>query len=144
MATSTVTGPNFEVSQKHITLFQLQGAHTGNNWAMSVPFGDTAESYVLTEVGPAPALDEIVSVIETDRAQGREHLIDHVLISSRVAVRLFLEGILTMEAFKDAEASDESILLTLKLSGRDRRVKIQSEFDLEYGVSTRDQTGAIV
>ncbi|GHP00687.1 hypothetical protein KSF_107340 [Reticulibacter mediterranei] len=125
----TIAGKHFSVTPQQITVFGLQGMHWGNRWAVGIPFGRTVESYMFTEIAPAPVLAEIEGVLE-------EHGNEHLLISNRVAVRLFLEGRLPMEAFMDAQETDErSVTLTLPLAGKERQVKIQSEFDLTQEIA---------
>src|SRR5687768_10180439 len=113
MASSTVANRHFEVDGNKFTFFGLSGMPMGGgNWAMNGFFGS-----VMVEVDPAPVSSQIEEIIEQDRAAGNEEKIEHVLMNSRTALRLALEGRLPREALTAATETEDSIVLTLELGG---------------------------
>ena len=136
---NTLSGQHFVVSPNSILLFGLQGLHSGDYWAVGVPFGET---YVLTEVDPAPVLSEINQVITEDTKAGNASCIDHILCSSRTAVCLFLEGALTFGDFKQAQETSQSIRLSC--STLPSPLHIVSEFETTYSFATCTADGSIV
>lgn len=149
MSSQTLIGRHFSVSPTAITLFHLQGFHSGKQWVIGFSIAGTgqADDYFLAACEPAPALAGIEQVIRADIAVGREHLIDHMLLSSRAAVRLFLEGVLTPEHFASAKEDGPTLTITMQVLGKERDVLILGEFDAALDgvpISTRDQFGTIV
>ena len=127
MATSEITGTHFTVSLHDITLFENIGGRRTKAWIMDY-----------MEMDPCPVQEKILGVIESDRASGKEDQIAYVLISSTVAIRLFLEGVITMQHFQAAQETDDTVTLRLPFAGKERVVKIRSASDLEHDISTRD------
>jgi hypothetical protein len=146
----SIQGKNLRVGNKSIVLFELKGELRANGkWIVGISFDGTRESgYMDFEVSPdsSLAVKEIEEIIEADIADGREEIIDHVLISNRVAIRLFLQGALLPQSFRNATEDDETITITATFASKPRKVVIRSEFDesLEYAVSTRDVEGKVV
>ncbi|MEO8581224.1 MAG: hypothetical protein ABI425_01445 [Patescibacteria group bacterium] len=106
MAMMVKTGEHFNVENRSVTLFGLQGSPMGNSWAIGINFGSGDEpSYVMTQVSPAPAREDVLAVIEQDKADGNLGNIRCVMMSSRVAVRLFLDGTIKASDFDGAEES---------------------------------------
>jgi hypothetical protein len=146
----SLEGKNYRVSDKSIVLFDLVGAHSGRgNWAIGLPIDGTRETgYMNIEVNPdnSLAVNEVAEVIQSDIDNGREGLIDHVLITNRVAVRMFLQGAISPQSFRNATEDDDTITITALLVGKPRKVVIRSEFDesLQYAISTRDAEGKLV
>lgn len=106
MGMSEKTGENFAVSPRSITLFGLRGSFTSPNWAIGVNFStknNGEPSYVMVEVSPAPVINDLLEVIEQDKANGNFEQIQRVVVSSRVAVRLFLDGTLKPSDFDGTE-----------------------------------------
>lgn len=141
----------YHVTSQSLTLFQLQAFRQQDRWVMSVPFGEGPESYVLVELRPSSSdtAEEILQVISEDRAAGRAHLIDHILITNRVAAALFLEGTLRVEHFATSTLSEDQTELTLSLLLEEHlwTIKIRSEFDPKLQgmlLSTRDREGNVV
>jgi hypothetical protein len=133
MAASEITGTHFTVSSKRIDLFENVGGRLTTTW-----FIDSIE------MDPCPVQEDIISVIESDRASGKEDQIAYILISSMVAIRLFLEGVITQQHFQAAQETSDTIILRLPLAGKERVVKIRSASGLEYGISTRDAADNII
>lgn len=101
----------------------------------------------MIEVSPDPVRQEVEAVIKGDIHAGRDELIDHVEITNRVAIRLYLEGVLTLSHFVNAlEEEDGTIVVRAELLGKERRLVIRDELDesLEYEISTRDKEGNLV
>ncbi len=98
-------GRYFSLHGGTITIFNLDGFHHGNDWGIGISFtGD--ENYINCQVEPAPAVEDILDIIEQDKAQGNFEDISMVAVSSRVAVRLFLEGVLQQRDFKRAQEGE--------------------------------------
>jgi hypothetical protein len=143
----TTSGRNFMYGQGSLKLYELQGVRMGKNWAIGILLDRKSKSYLLTEVSPAPVRQEVEAVIQGDIKAGREQLIDYVLVSNRVAIRLYLEGFLKPSHFANAvEEEDGSIVVRAELLGKEHKIVIRDELDdsLEYEISTRDKEGNLV
>lgn len=98
-------GKNYNVeSQTSATLFGLQGFVEGRNWYIGIYLngGPNNPRYVLNAISPVPALQTILDVIEEDVAYGNEDKIKWVMICSRIAIRLILEGAIKTADFANA------------------------------------------
>lgn len=160
MAQHQTRGQHFSVEGRSITLFGLDGSHSGSNWAIGIALSSSEDtSYLLVEVDPAPARQDILQVIEQDKAAGNLDKICHVVMSSRVAVRLFLDGTLSASNFVNAEEDtiDTSTflkdgvmrpairLLDVKFGEYTFDVLILSELHIGSGTfATLDESGAVV
>jgi hypothetical protein len=142
MTVSLLQGQFYEISPGKITLFGLPGFYSGSFWAVGTPAGDT---YVPVEVTPYPVSGEIEQLIAADVAAGKSHLIRGLLVSNRIAVCLFLEGVLTFELFQNAvEQVGQITIPVFAVSGRLLTLLIVPETQLNYPFATLDEFGEIV
>lgn len=87
-----ISGRNFSIENGKITLFANPGWMVGNMWRYGNEFGTV-------ETEPQPILGDILQVLEFNSASGQEHEVAQVVVSSRYAVFLYLEGVLTDQHF---------------------------------------------
>jgi len=134
MAQITTQGTNWKVEGRSIELFGLHGSHSGNYGVIGINFGSAEEpAYVLTQVDSAPAKQDVLDVIEQDEAAGNLDKIATVLVSSRVAVRLFLDGTITPEMVREAEETQEDTSKWLEDGGVYDAIKIPA---VKFGAHT--------
>ena len=138
---NTISGQHFTVSHDTITLFGLFGASSGTYWVLSESF-DGPDTYVPVEGEPNPVLHEIHQQIADDMAAGKGQYIDHILCSSRVAARLFLEGVLTFNDFKHAQETSQSV--RVYCAALTYPLHIVSEFETTHSFATFQSDGTIV
>ncbi len=106
MAHSKTVSSLYEIDGDSLTLMKLQGMHfSQKNWAIGVSLvGD--DNYFLAEVSPAPALDDVLRVIQQDIDAGNYAKIRAIVVSNRVAVRLWLDGTLKVQDFHSAKEGE--------------------------------------
>jgi hypothetical protein len=87
-----------------IELFGLHGLRSGVHWAMSIN-GGTGEGtdYCLRHVPMCPAVVRIRSAFDQQKVVKKLELIKLVVVNSRIAVRLFLDGTIRPEHIKEAK-----------------------------------------
>lgn len=101
------TGENFEIEGPDITLFSLKGAPSGRNWMIGLLVkASDPPSYLLAIVPAAPAVQDVIAVIEQDKTNGNLDRIARIVVSSRVAVCLFLDGTIKPADFNHAEETE--------------------------------------
>lgn len=100
-----IQGKNFSINGKRITIFGLNGLPKGENWIMGGQFSEDG-SYVDMETVPTPALAKVLKIIGQDIIDGNYEQIHMVVMSNRVAVRLFLEGALEDVHFINAKEGE--------------------------------------
>lgn len=135
-------GTYYELSGGGITLFGLRAFHQGDAWVMSVPFSRSPEGYMDDYVSPVQALSILEYLLQMAVAQGEA--VERFVLSSRMATCLYLEGVLTYEAFDTAEEMEDAVVLLLSLSGSVHLVEIRTEFALEYDVCMLDSLGRVI
>lgn len=101
MAHSKVIGEHYEIDGKSITIMKLEGSFHGENWVIGIDLSG-GDEYFNAVVTPAPALPAILEVIYQDKLDGNESKIRSIVASNRIAIRLWLEGVITRSNFKDA------------------------------------------
>jgi hypothetical protein len=142
-----ITRKHFSVSTdgSSIELFGLPGAlFSKGTWEIGQSLGG---SYIRVEVAPAPARQFLEDAVREDVKAGKEHLISYVLINSRTAVRLFLEGFLTPALFEQATETSSFVIVKAEVGGKLRDIVIRSEQELQLagnGVATCDKDGNII
>lgn len=160
MAKRIIGGKNWTVeSDDKIVLFDLVGYNRlGRTWTITVNF---LGAEMLAEVSPAPALEEVLKVVRADEAAGNLGKIFRVVVSSRIAVRLFLEGVLSRTDFESGVTEGEVdvskvfndngpalpviLLERVKLGDYEFQFGILSEKDVDSGfVVTVDLEGNVV
>lgn len=107
MSHASFNGKHFQISNKSITIMKLPGTFMGQDWAIGFSF--SSDDYTLVQVSPAPALAQILKVVQQDKEEGNFKDIRLVAISNRVAVRLWLEGILKREDLETAIEGETSV-----------------------------------
>lgn len=143
MESAKLTGLHFEVGDNMIKFFDLRGGVSGKSWAIDIRM--SANSSVLFEVDKDPISPNVEELIRQDTEAGREHLIDHILLSSRYAVILWLEGRIRREHVEKAIEDDNSITLEgIEFAGKSYKVRIVDERELEYHLCTMDSNGEVV
>lgn len=93
----------YKVESDSITLFGLEGSRDGRRWMIGMAISAATQSYIPVFVGPFPALEDLMDIIGQDAINGDYDRIKSVAMSARVAVRLFLEGVIKPEHFHLAE-----------------------------------------
>lgn len=111
-----ITGQNFSIDGCVITIFGLQGSPDGKYWDIGIDFLGEG-NYVLVQVDPAPASDEVLSAIQQDIDAENYDKICMVAVSNRIAVRLWLEGVLNHSNFKHAQQGEKNGIPFLLLPG---------------------------
>jgi hypothetical protein len=87
-----------------VEFFGLHGLRNGVLWAMSVRYGTGGEmSYCLRQVPLCPAAFRIRSAFDQEKGTGRLTQAKLVVVNSRIAVRLFLDGTIRPEHIRDAK-----------------------------------------
>ena len=160
MAKRIIGGEYWTVeSDNKITLFGLVGyGRLGKTWTITVNvFGVD----MLAEVSPGPALEEVLKVVRADEAAGNLNKIYRLVVSNRIAVRLFLEGALSRSDFEQGVTEGEVdvskvfndngpalpvvLLEKVRLGDYELRFGILSEKDVDGGfVVTVDSDGNVV
>jgi hypothetical protein len=100
MAHATIKGERYEIRGNSIELFKLYGEPSGKYWTVGIPI--KGDNYFLCTVAPMPALNLVLDAFDDDKAAGNLAKIKLVTVSNRVAVRLWLEGVLTRQDFAKA------------------------------------------
>lgn len=144
-----MTSKHVKFGEKMVTIMGLKGMPDdgGKDWILDIPVtGDRNDGYILVQVSPIDpsVVSSIEEVIENDRKAGREELIDHVLISNRYAVCLYPEGRLTRDVLANAKTEGETLVFNMFLGGKDRKVIVKNEYDLEYACGTYQANGELV
>lgn len=111
MAQMSSKSKSYQVSAHEITILGLYGSVEGPNWVLGIlvdsdpsTFDENGNPSYLNIVGePSPVMAEVMDVIDGDIAAGKDDQIAWVLLSNKVAVRLFLEGYLTANKFIGAK-----------------------------------------
>ena len=132
---------------KMVSIMGLRGLINDGNWTVDINFGSNKKpSYMLVECDKpeSPISEKIEQLILNDRAADKEALIDHVLISNRYAVLLYLEGRLTREMLESAQVDGDDLVIGLYLAGAMRKVVVRSELKAEYHCATIDANGNVV
>lgn len=127
------------------TVMGLRGLVQDGQWIIDAdPFG--SGSYILAEVdAPNPPISQkLEKLIEDDRAAGNEDKIDHLLISNRYAVILYMEGRVTREMLEQATQKGKDLVFNLHLAGATRKIIVRNERDLKYTCATMDADGNVV
>lgn len=110
MGKSHIKGKNFELVGQAIKIFDLEGERRPDGWYISANHGNSSEQvHVFTKRSPIYILPEIMSLIEDDKTDGRLGDIDRIVMSSRVAIYLYLAGVLTPTDFAGATEEDMDI-----------------------------------
>ena len=135
-------GDHFEVSEEGFTIFNANGyVENETTWRVGSASG------LRIKGEPKPVLSEIEAVIEGDRLAGNEPYIAKVQISATVALRLWLEGVLTNQMLLLARSRESSVVTIVPLGGKDRVVSIISDKDAEkfgHTIATLDDQGALI
>lgn len=128
-----------------VTIEGLRGlpADNSRDWVIDIDFLGKG-NYILVQVSPSSVVRDIEKVIEGDRAEGKEDKIDHVMISNRYAVILFLEGRLTRDVLANAKVEGDNLVVNMYLAGATRKVVIQSEQTAKYHCATYTADGQVV
>jgi hypothetical protein len=114
MAPIKKSGQHYEIDEHSITLFGLGGTRMGKgkDWALGIDReGVEKPSYISIQVPPDPALEDVVNVIEQEKAHnfGNLGVLARIIMSNRIAVRLFLEGVLNPSDFHQNEEAEMDI-----------------------------------
>ncbi len=144
---SLLEGKNFSVSDsgKVLELFGLR-AMDGDRlgiWVMDFALTEGTPP-ILVEAAAAPFKATLEKVIEDDKSAGKEHLIDHVLITGWSALRLWCEGVIRVEDLASAEEEEGRLEIKLLLAGKMRKVVITEEGYERYSCATIDSEGNVV
>lgn len=132
-----ISGQHFAIDGSHITIFGLQGfPFGGGDWGMSVDLLGNGK-YISAQVDPAPVLERILNIIDQDAAEGNFDQIAMVAVSNRVAVRLFLEGVLQHRHFKKAQEGEQQGVPFLYLPSCDL-----GKYNLPLGIIPEKIVGA--
>ncbi|MBP7774256.1 hypothetical protein KA078_00530 [Candidatus Woesebacteria bacterium] len=102
MATAT-RNELFEVSADSIDLFGLHGGRSNEFWIIGLTASAESQSYLLTAIPPTSVLDDVLALIQQDVVAGHYSDIKSVALGARLAVILFLEGVIKPEHFHSAE-----------------------------------------
>ena len=100
MTQSDKTSRLYEIDGVWLTVMGLKGARDGKNWIMDFDYFKTKE-FFWVEVRPEPILVEILHIIEEHTAKGNINKIKYLIISNRVAIRLWFGGVLTSKNFNE-------------------------------------------
>lgn len=138
MATSQLTGVNYEVDGKLVTFFDAKGMVFGkNSWAVNA-LGD-----MMVEVDPDSIMDRVRSCIDNDVEAGNGDKIAQLQLAPRQAVVFYLEGMLNRDHLKKAVEGPNFIdIPDVDVGGRSLTVRIQGE--PEHEVATADAEGNIL
>ncbi len=148
MSHANLLGQHFAIGSKSIELMKLMGSPDGKSWIIGILI--SSGDYIPFEVPPAPALKNVLEVIQQDIDDGNISEVRMVAISNRVAVRLWLEGVLTRKEFEGAlegEANEVPyvILSSVKLGNYTLPVAILPETTVGTGhICTLDEQLFIV
>lgn len=137
----------FEITGRIVSIMGLKGFVDGNDYTIDINFGTAQNpSYVLAQCSKPEQtiLSKIEQLIADDKKAGNEEKIDHILISNRYAVLLFLEGKITREVLESGTVSDGDLVINLYVGGAMRKVVIQAETKSAYHCATIDVNGEVV
>lgn len=132
---------------KMVSVMGLRGLISDGSYTIDINFGSNEEpSYVLVQCDQPekPISQKIEELILADKADGKEAQIDHVLISNRYAVLLYMEGRLTREMLESAKEEDGDLVIDLYFAGAKRKVVVRSELKAEYHCATIDANGEVI
>lgn len=132
---------------KMVSVLGLRGLISDGIYTIDINFGSEKKpKYVLVQGNQPekPISQKIEELILADKAAGKEALIDHVLISNRYAVHLYMEGRLTREMLESAKEENGDLVIDLYFAGAKRKVVVRSELKAEYHCATIDAKGKVV
>jgi hypothetical protein len=112
-------GWQYELVSDVLILFRFRGRVWEGVWWMatgSEPFKESKPFDFLHELESSIIRSEIQSATGIHR----------IVISPRIAMMLYLEGVLTLEALEQAEEGMDTIIVTLFLADEERRVVIKN------------------
>lgn len=139
MATSQLTGVNYEVNGQAIAFFDAKGTKLGGDrWAINALGGS-----LFVEVSPDSMMSAIHDCINGDVESGNVDKLAMLLLAPRSAVVFYLEGKLTREHLKHAiEGTDFIDIPDVDVDGRTLTIRIQA--NPEYSVATADSEGNVL
>jgi hypothetical protein len=116
-------------STEAIQILGLSGSKKGPQWVMGIPISRGKKPYLNLVENPTPVFHQVEAILAS--FPGEKH-IDHLLITNRTAVRLFLEGCLTAADFENAICEKDTITLPhVSLWGDSFKVVICKECNLQ-------------
>jgi hypothetical protein len=133
----------FSVIGDSVTILGLSGRRDSKDWAIDV-FEVMVEQ--CDEFPAGVTIAKIEKLILADIKAGNESKIDHVLISNRYAVLLFLDGKINREMLETGQVVNGDLVIQMFIEGAMRKVIIRDEKadNLEYHCATIDSEGKSV
>lgn len=139
MATSQLTGVNYELDGNAINFFGAKGTKfDGDKWAINALGGNA-----WVQVNPDSIMDSVRDCIAGDVEDGNGDKVAQLQLAPHQAVILYLEGVLTREHLKCAiEGTDFVDIPDVDVDGRTLTIRIQT--NPEYDIATADSEGNVL
>lgn len=119
---ASCVGANWSYNSGTMTFFDTVGEkYSDTRWALN---GLGLEPSPMVEVAPEALSAELSFVVGAVRQVDGEDRIAYLGVNARQAMYLYLEGILTREALKQAVEDAESITVTITLDRVERKLRI--------------------
>ncbi len=136
----------FEISGNTVSLLGLPGRKDDKNWAIGIDMGEGNRiNYVMVEqcdqFKDGAIFAKLEKLVNGDIEAGNESKIDHVLVSNRYAVLLFLDGKINREMLEMATDLNGDLIIQMFISGSMRKVIIRDENKVKYHCETVDADG---
>lgn len=138
MATGIRAGANWRYDGGLYTIFEAQGAVSGDSWAVAVPW----LGGVLASVTPEPISGDILKIIEDDIRTGNANRIAYIGVGGHQAVLLALEGVITVDQLVAAVETTDRIIMDIALAGSVYKLVVLRE--PSYTMATYDSNDEIV
>jgi nucleoid-associated protein YgaU len=119
---ATCAGTNWSYNSGTMTFFDTTGEkYSDTRWALN---GLGLEPSAMVEIAPEALSAELSFVVGAVRRVDNEDRIAYLGVNARQAMYLYLEGILTRKALKQAVEDAESITVAITLDGVERKLRI--------------------
>ena len=90
-------------SKRHVSIFGLRGELVPQGWKLGVsPVGYPHPVYASSVIEPYPLLQKVIDLLAEDRERNVLEEVQKVAISNRVAVHLYLEGVIVARDLRDS------------------------------------------
>lgn len=103
MKTSAFQKNNLKLDGNILTVFKASGFWDGKMWKIDSGNG------IFVKSDPIPIKHEIEKIISNDIVNGQADFIDHIKVKPEIAIRLYLEGVITKPMIMDADVQIDNI-----------------------------------
>lgn len=138
-------GQYYQVTSTSITLHGVPGFYSGSEWVVGIPLDDTYSCYVPCAVEPVSVSLFVERLIAAYVNGGKASCIAAIHMTTRIAVRLFLERVLCVSHFVNASEEENKVVVPgVLLGGLPYTLVIWPERLLNYEFIPVDDRGLIL